>query len=75
MSDKKVHEVGEEIAHDPLQKVQSFWQKFQKPVLGVVIAAAVVGGGLYYYKNNCYSLHCHQIFAIVIIFKPCFTYY
>jgi tetratricopeptide (TPR) repeat protein len=52
MSDKKVHEVGEEIAHDPLQKVQSFWQKFQKPVLGVVIAAAVVGGGLYYYKNN-----------------------
>ncbi|MEX6687365.1 tetratricopeptide repeat protein [Danxiaibacter flavus] len=52
MSDKKVHEVGEEITHDPLLQVKGFWQRFQKPVLGVVIAAAVVGGGLYYYKNS-----------------------
>jgi len=48
MSEKKVQEVE---SNDALIKVQGFWQKFQKPVIGIIVAAIVLIGGYYVYTQ------------------------
>ncbi|RFM25858.1 tetratricopeptide repeat protein [Deminuibacter soli] len=48
MSDKQVQEVE---VNEALVKAQSFWHKYQKPVVSIAVAAIVVVGGYFGYQN------------------------
>jgi tetratricopeptide (TPR) repeat protein len=37
--------------HDPIAKMQGFWERFQKPVLIAVAVIVIVGGGWYGYNQ------------------------
>lgn len=49
MSDKKV--TVNEVEVDPLERARGFWEKFQKPIIGISAAIILVIGGWLVYKN------------------------
>lgn len=52
---------------DVLLKAKGFWTRYQKPLIGVVIAAVVIVGGIFAYKN--YIVAPKQEQAVNAMFK------
>lgn len=50
MSDKHEHELSSEH-HESLVRLQSTWQRIQKPVMIAVAAIIIIGGGWYVYQQ------------------------